>query len=211
MGFHLRQQYCQFQGCQIQKNWQPWNWQYCCRRWKPISDSDSVTQNTIWTNFRQHNYPISLICKIYRSANYRISAFFNKPWVTNLATLQKPWVLRKNWFYFWILHKKVDQNQWFETSFGVFKYEKNLKNKIFFSKNVVFSLFCQLKWPISQERLIRFSISFFLNAQNLIWNRPRAVLEKNPTFLTFSAWNISEKNYLFRSHLTHFWVGCIFG
>ena len=29
------------------------------------------------TNFRQHNYPISLIFEIYRSANYRISAFFN--------------------------------------------------------------------------------------------------------------------------------------
>ena len=68
---------------------------------------------TKWTNFRQHNYPISHIFKIYRSANYRISAFFNKSWVTNLATLQKPWVSRENWFYFWILHKKVNQNQRF--------------------------------------------------------------------------------------------------
>ena len=68
---------------------------------------------TIRTNFRQHNYLISLIFEIYRSANYRISAFFNKSWVTNLATLQKPWVSRENWFYFWILHKKVNQNQWF--------------------------------------------------------------------------------------------------
>ena len=68
---------------------------------------------TIWTNFSQYNYPISLIFEIYRSANYRISAFFNKSWVTNLATLQKPWVSRKNWFYFWILHKKVNQNQRF--------------------------------------------------------------------------------------------------
>ena len=65
----------------------------------------------IWTNFRQHNYPISLICEIYRSANYRILAFFNKSWVTNLATLQNQWVSRENWFYFWILHKKSVQNQ----------------------------------------------------------------------------------------------------
>ena len=33
---------------------------------------------TLCSNFRQHNYPISLIFEIYRSANYRISAFFNK-------------------------------------------------------------------------------------------------------------------------------------
>ena len=39
------------------------------------------------------------------------------------------------------------------------------------SKNVVFSLFRPIKWPISREPLIRFSISFFLNAQNLILNR----------------------------------------
>ena len=116
---------------------------------------------TIWTNFRQHNYPISLICKIYRSANYRISAFFNKPWVTNLATLQKPWVLRKNWFYFWILHKKVDQNQWFETSFGVFKYEKNLKNKKFFRKMSFFRYFANLNGQYLKNGWSDFQFLFF--------------------------------------------------
>ena len=39
------------------------------------------------------------------------------------------------------------------------------------SKNVVFLLFRQLKWPISRERLNRFSIYFFQNAQKLILNR----------------------------------------
>ena len=66
---------------------------------------------TRWTKFWQHNYPKSLIFEIHRSANYRISAFLNISCVQNLPTMQKPWVWRKTWIYFWILDGKLIQKQ----------------------------------------------------------------------------------------------------
>ena len=56
--------------------------------------------------------------------------------------------------------------------FRCFWIWKKFKKQKKLSKNVVFLLFRPIKWPISREPLIRFSISFFLNAQNLILNRP---------------------------------------
>ena len=134
-----------------------------------IGNTVAVGENRCQIRIQQP--PMSLIFEFYRSANYRVLAFFNKSWVINLANLQKPWVSSENWFYFRILHKKLVQNQCTYTSFGVLKYEKKIKKqKKIVEKCSFFAISPTLMANISRTADPIFNF-FFLNAQNLIWNR----------------------------------------
>ena len=111
-------------------------------------------KNTQQIIFCLHRYPKSRIFEIYRSANYRNSAFSNISCVQNLVTLQKLWVSQKTDFVFKICIKSWCRINVFKLTF-------------FFQKNSFLWLLLILIYDISKTAE---PISLFENTLNLILN-----------------------------------------